>query len=369
MAFLSGYTLRKEITIDNAFVDSDLSDFTIIVRFTDDADIGAAIDSNGYNIRFTAADGTTELKYERMAFDNGGSTATGIFFVKVPTVATAADTTIYIYYKSASPSDGQDAANAWNSNFIGVYHLQQDPSGSAPQMTDSTTNARHGTSAGTMTSGDLVAGHAGMSCLDFDGTNDEIAVAGFPFIAPPLTVEALVNPTSDNTDEYQHIVSRGGVFVNDTNYTLAGRRLATSEIRRLTGYWRNGSTLYGNESSDSAVTVGSWGHVANVVDGSYNQTLYYNATSVGTDGSNAIPTDGSQALRIGNASDSNQPYTGKIQEVRISNVARSAAWLKFTYRNLFESDNELTFGAEEEDAGGGGFQAAWARSSNILIGV
>jgi len=109
--FLSGYTHRKLITIDNTNVISTLLNFPLLVEFNSDAQIGANIDSGGLNIRFTASDGQTLLNYERQSFSVSSSNATGVFWVKVPSISPngSAPTTIYVYYKSASPTDGSKA--------------------------------------------------------------------------------------------------------------------------------------------------------------------------------------------------------------------------------------------------------------------
>jgi hypothetical protein len=51
-----------------------------------------------------------------------------------------------------------------------------------------------------------------------------------------------------------------------------------------------------------------------------------------------------------NGNDSND-FQGYIDEVRISSTARTAAWLKFTYYNINEADQELTWGDEEAASG------------------
>src|SRR3972149_6042286 len=71
-------------------------------------------------------------------------------------------------------SDGQTPTAVWSNGYAGVWHLREDPSGTAPQIKDSTSNANHGTSAGSMTSGDQVAGKVDGS-LDFDGVDDLVS--------------------------------------------------------------------------------------------------------------------------------------------------------------------------------------------------
>ena len=38
---------------------------------------------------------------------------------------------------------------------------------------------------------------------------------------------------------------------------------------------------------------------------------------------------------------------GKMDEVRVSNTERTAAWAGFEYHNMYESDNELTWDSQE----------------------
>ena len=51
---------------------ADLVDFPVKVPIVADADIGAECLATGYDLRFTAADGTTLLPYERESWAGGG---------------------------------------------------------------------------------------------------------------------------------------------------------------------------------------------------------------------------------------------------------------------------------------------------------
>ncbi|MHA1290653.1 MAG: DUF2341 domain-containing protein, partial [Candidatus Thorarchaeota archaeon] len=101
-SWLTGWSYRKKITIDNTNIDSDLSDFPLLVKISSDSDIGDEARSDGYDIRFTSDDGSTLLSYERESWSGGGgSPATAIFWVKVPTISSSSPTDIYIYYGKA----------------------------------------------------------------------------------------------------------------------------------------------------------------------------------------------------------------------------------------------------------------------------
>ncbi|MDD4628373.1 MAG: DUF2341 domain-containing protein [Candidatus Peribacteraceae bacterium] len=119
---LEGYSYRKEITISHTNVDGTLTDFPLLVKIAADTGIGAHARSDGHDLRFTSATGTL-LAYERESFESGSGSGSGIFWVKVPTISSSADTTIYLYYGKSDATDGQDRENAWDSDFRGVWHM------------------------------------------------------------------------------------------------------------------------------------------------------------------------------------------------------------------------------------------------------
>jgi hypothetical protein len=96
-AWLSGWSYRKQITIDQTRVDSDLINFPVYI-FLDPARSGSGLASkirdDGYDIRFTSSDGTTVLSYERESYFETSGHSMGHFWVKVPVVSGIADTVI-----------------------------------------------------------------------------------------------------------------------------------------------------------------------------------------------------------------------------------------------------------------------------------
>lgn len=167
---------RKKVTIDNTKVSADLTDYLLMV---DLADMGSNFHSNaksdGSDIRVTKSDGTTELAYYISQIDT--TAETGIMWVRYNgTLSSTVDTDIYIYYANASANAYAVGATYGRNNTFQDYEafwdFEQDPSGSAPQLTDLTGNGNDGTTAGGMTSGDEVAGKVG-NAWDFDGINDQ----------------------------------------------------------------------------------------------------------------------------------------------------------------------------------------------------
>ena len=148
MAFLTGWDFRKEITVQDTNIDGALTDFPVCVKLNADEDIGDEARADGYDIRFTQSDGETLLKYEREAWTGGnGDDATAVFWVK-SNLASSGGATIYIYYGKADASDGEDANNVWDANYLAVWHLKESGDGTGDEFVDSSGTGNHGTGGG-----------------------------------------------------------------------------------------------------------------------------------------------------------------------------------------------------------------------------
>lgn len=113
---------------------------------------------------------------------------------------------------AASATYGSDAAYA--SDVAAWWTFNGDPSGSAPQLVDRTSNSNDGTTSGSMTSGDLVDGQVGKA-WDFDGTDDVATVpsdVSLPDGADERHWRAWFYLDGSNADD--RIMSQGGSSTN-----------------------------------------------------------------------------------------------------------------------------------------------------------
>jgi hypothetical protein len=118
----SSWSYRKELVFNNIDSTTNLTDFAVMVKLTTSNFNFSQAQSAGQDIRFTDSDGTTLLDYEIEAYDSANSTAT--IWVKVPQIdATSTTDSIFVYWGNGSATDAQSADNTWNSNYKGVYHL------------------------------------------------------------------------------------------------------------------------------------------------------------------------------------------------------------------------------------------------------
>lgn len=357
MAWLDDWSKRIKITIDKDQVDGDLENFPSPIYLSASSgqsndDVSAIFDeltsdANRKKIAVTDADGTTELYVEIERWVDADEEAW--LHVKVPSISASVDGTLYIYYDSSKADNttyvgdvGSTPGQAvWDSNFKAVYHLGEAPTGGSGCVKDSTSNGNDGTPGGSMIAGDLVDGKFGKG-LDFDGSDDEVDLGQDTFTDAQGTIEACVKfvnlsqhqtffAASDNTDLANYmkpeIINTGYFrFQHEATNYVTGNTLLSAGTFYYTAVISNGSawTLYVNDILQS-LTVGG-----------FNNGNWFSD----------LPT-GDHDIWIGRweRSTSSRSFNGVIDEVRVSSIARTAAWLKATYEGLW--DDLLVFGTQE----------------------
>ncbi|MFW9866561.1 MAG: DUF2341 domain-containing protein, partial [Candidatus Thorarchaeota archaeon] len=315
----------KKITIDGAKVEGTLTNFPMLVSFTD-SDLINKTQPDGGDIYFTKANQITKLAHEIEYFNS--TTGELIAWIKIPTLSGSKDTIIYMYYGNQFCPNHQNPKVVWDSSYQGVYHLQE-TSGS---HYDSTTYDRDGTNYGSTQD---VAGKIGKA-NSFDGTDDYIDITGWKGIggSTKRTITAWIKSSFTDT---QGIVGWG----SSVNAGLRWRFLIDGN---------NNDALrtdvhMGMEYANTDVTTGSWVYVACVLDGNKIEDVihYVNGADDGTAEytSQTVNTDiTTNTVKIGAQHTGTLNFNGYIDEVRISNVARSGGWINTSYQN---QNNPSTF--------------------------
>jgi hypothetical protein len=173
MAFPTGWGRKVSIVIQSSEVEANQTNFAhflnpdnLPTEIMDSDSANAALEGGGDIRASLDSAGINRLAVEVVAFERGpgGVGAKVEIHVKVPTVSASSNTTYYLWYKKAGESQPAidstyGAENVWNANYLGVWHMQQDPTGGAPQFLDSTSNDNDGTaesSDGSWVAGDVV---------------------------------------------------------------------------------------------------------------------------------------------------------------------------------------------------------------------
>ena len=321
------------------YANSDLNDVPVLVKLTDPANplFGHTWSAQGHDIVFTAADGITRLDHEVELFRKAPGSEELSAWVKTP-VASAEDTLIYMYYGARSSGE-PSSVDTWDDHFVAVHHLNQDPSGPAPQMRDSTWRGNHGTTVGAMTAMQQVPGKVG-GALDFDGANDYVSLGNDPSLYPSeITLEAWVK--SDVFGSWNGIVTNKKGASDGINLQIGNTQQIASLVGDGTGY------TYVRTSWSPPPETGEWYYIVATHDGTLAR-LYVDGELEATS-TRALAYDPSRPLTlIGEfySTASGLRFDGLIDEVRISNVARSADWILANYRLINDSGTYLTFGPE-----------------------
>jgi len=333
----AAYSQRKQITIDHTRVggSASLSNFPVLVRIQNDADLrtiangGQVVSSAGDDIIFTGSDGVTQLDHELESYD--GATGTLFAWVRVPTLSPSSDTVFYMDFGNSSVAGPtEDPGNVWDSNYVGVWHLVENQSGTGTTdlYKDSTSYSNHGDDyvSATGKTGKIASGQ------QFDGSNDYAGMGNVLNYGKndPMTYSAWIKTS-------------GGSF------QIAGKAYHTGtyygvwfflEDSSLSFWLYDSAGNYKYRMSTKTFTDNQWHHVAATYDGSNSVngiTLYGDGSQLNISWSrnDSLGTvKNSYPFNIGAANNgAGYRFNGYIDEVRLSNTRRSPAWIETEFNN------------------------------------
>ncbi len=327
----SSWLYREKFTFDNSASTDNLTNFPVLITVNSTRINYAHTQDAGQDIRFVEPASGVSLSYEIEKWDETGNS---YIWVNVPQVDAGSNTDyIWMYYGNPAASDAQNVNGTWNSNYTMVQHLKDTTTST---VSDSTVNAYTGTKTAANqpieATGKIYKGQS------FDGSNDLIATAAtLDVTSSGYTIEAWIN-TSDNTIAYQDIVSKAlSASDLDGDYQF---RLDNDD---LSFYYRK-TAAYKLASYANVISNNAWYHCAITVSTTGLMTVYVNGVAGSVTDTTGLATN-AHVVRIGMVSGTAGPFKGLIDEVRISNAARSISWIRASYLN--EVDTFVTYGSEE----------------------
>ena len=386
-SFLYYFAYRKSITVRAGQVTGTLTNFPMLVSITDPnlrtAANGGHIASynagtnDPQDLIFEALDdatcggaGTAPCKLDHEIEAYVPTTGQLVAWVRVPSITNG--TVIYMYYGNGCSASTQNASGVWDANYRGVWHLSQNPAGTAPQMRDSTANAYNGTAVGSFVAGDQQAAVINGG-LNFDRiNNDEIQIAATNLGATSVTVSAWIRVKSFTETTFSAASGNLGAVVFST-------RDADCDVSpTLVVSPANGGagTQYGlvfcNDSCGiaqgakgaTAIALNTWyyavGTFSRTGTGQYagNWNVYQNGTLNGGPNNfnfagNATGNFTGASWRLANNPQWPTPgvQTSNVilDEVHVSNIVRSAGWISTEYCNQNAPATFYTVGAEQNN--------------------
>ncbi len=332
---------RKAIAIDPAHVDAPLVSFPVLVHLTD-TDLRDHAGSSGNDLHFATESGGQPLNHELESYD--GATGELVAWVGVDLVSDTTPTVIYLYYGDSGCGQSVDPLAVWDSDHHGVWHLAE--LSTAPRL-DSTTHGAHATTA-SYDGDEATQGHID-GADHLDGIDDHLLLPesvtnglwDFTLCFWIKTTESRTNATgwqnptligniSNNWDSGDFgILTEGGII------GLRSGLCSTSDERNM-------STI--------AINDDQWHHVCAVCQGAtislWVDSLY--AAEVCAGGRAMLPPGFWVSGHSGESTATRGDYhQGVFDELRISGVARSAAWRNASYTNQLAPSSFYVLSPEE----------------------
>lgn len=333
------FSYRRSITVNASQVSSGPhTDFPMLIAGTYSylavtGSGGNVQDAQGDDIQFFSNSdcATGKLPWQRESYNS--TTGAIVFWVKVSSIDTAS--VIYMCYGDATEtSDESNPTGVWNSAYLRVWHMGD---GSTPAATDSTSNAGDGTLVNTPTA---TAGKV-HGAVSFANASDEYATVSNTINPTAITIEAWINATSFPN-------AYNGIFTRGNNTSGNGAKLFVKSTGALAGYF-NATTSRSVDPASTTLSTSTWYHVAATYDSSVGLVIYVNGASDGTQTADGSLVTTAIEARIADDSDPvpTRTFNGAIDEMRISNVVRSAGWLLTSYRTANDPASFYAVGSEE----------------------
>ena len=357
----ASWLYRKQITIDYTKVGSTgapHANYPVLISLTSDAGLSANALANGYDILFTSSNGTTKLDYERQSYSSG----TLVAWVEIPSLSATANTIIYMYYGNSGASDQQNITGAWNSNFSGIWHLEE----TSGTFYDATSNNQDGTDYVTATGKTGKIGSGQQISL---GTSDYIDLGTSNILRPET------GDFSASVWMNMNVVSWWGAFAGDRNGTSIGFGEGWVMAHDADGKYlvileaSNGFAKYYTSTGD--YDNGAWRHLAFTWNAT-SQTL-----SMFVDGSAITPTKSvdqsigdvspTTNINLGRQPNNTNKMTGYLEEVRIARTTHADGWVLTDYNNQNSPSTFYSLGSQVTNVkswDAGASTANWGDAAN-----
>jgi RHS repeat-associated protein len=363
------YSYVRAITIDHRKVpNTDQVNFPFLFSATDPtlasvANGGHVASSNGDDILFSSdTAGINRLDYEIQEYNPASGQI--LAWVRIPTLTHGSDTVIYMFYGNSSISaPQQNPGGVWDSDFQSVYHLNNAGSGVA---VDSTAYGNSVPAHGlTSTQGEFDAASG------FSGTQSYIELPSADFVSFPANGQVSSSFSASfgvwfkSSSEGVILDQIGGEAQpgNGPLYAyIPAMYLDSSGSVRGSFFSLNGSN---NSPAPQLATQAGYNdnrwHIAALTYGNGAETMYVDGQTVGSD-QNAVqigyyPSYGyfvGTGYDLGWANVSATTgwdyFKGALEEVEVSNVARTADWMQAEY---FNQSSPSTFFALSQEVSGG----------------
>jgi parallel beta-helix repeat protein len=324
----------RNITIINAGA-SALTNFPAFINITNTTDMA----SNYFDLRFYNAscnNGGTLLPYEIENYTASNAT------VWVGVNLSVGNTIISVYFKNTSGvSSGQNPTAVWDSNFMGVWHMNN------VNPKDSTSNGNNGTGTGDteISNGEIDGeiGFAGGNASYINCSNSSTLHSG-----SQLTIEAWTN-SSATLATNPKILAKGFTANSGVFYEYALSLVSSGGERYDFQLTTNGTGTAALTQLYSVTTesANAWHQIVGTYNGSLI-AIYVDGKLDNSTALNGTISNYGMPLIIGSYGNNlTASWNGTLDEVRVSSTARSAQWINQSYQMELNNSKWVKFGSEQ----------------------
>ncbi len=282
---------------------------------------------DGSDLRFFAADEKTPLPYQIEKFDALNELA--LIWVQAPKLSAGKSEAIWMEYGNPNATSAQDAKAVYDANTVAVYHFEtagppKDQTGNANNAASSTAEYRPASIIG-----------AGVG---FNGTQKIVipTSASLKFSDTGFTFSAWIKITAAQHDAVLLARQDGA----------DGLSLRIDQTRAYVRVARAGKLQETAHSSELA--LGAWHHLA--VTGGSRIVVYVDGRETATLEA-PMPTLAGEIIVGASAAGANF-FSGELDELQLSNIARSADWIKAAAKGQ-GPDAKLVLPGEESQSSSG----------------
>lgn len=334
---------RIEGTIDAAYVDEEIPVVPVWVPSSATAWF-SAVDTNGDDIRVFNEDDTVELDYYIVDLDTAAPHC--MLLVNVaPIIDTVTDAPFRVYAGNALASAASSGSAVFTGTGYAGYWM--------PGMSDDdlTGNGFGLTGVNWSRSTDVAASDwPGLDAATFNGTDQRFTVGSAAVSDWPVSLRALVYPTSDSTTTVVLSVSDSGSN-SSTIYVNAGGTISGDPQRTVVS---GASGSVANASTSSGYTTNTWHDFAGSRNANTGNTLAY--IDGGNQGSSSatVTAPAFDSMSIGGVTRTSSAllFPGNVAQADVSSVVRSANFNATNHKAWFTA-GFITWGSVETAPSGG----------------
>lgn len=352
------WDFRKRIDVDldeGSRLSVGLADTTVLVRLhAGNFNYFLDTEASGADLRFVAADDQTPLEFHIERYD--GISGIASIWVRVPRIDPTEDAPhFWMYYGNPEAESASNPAASFDVNYTAVYHFTE----SSGLPADATAFAHNAVRSSAL------AGQSGLvdAAIQFEGAAS-MELPATPALSLDAergaTVQFWLRPEGRGEDGSRIVTqqdSSGGfaLGLDDLTLTLMAATAAEGSEAPALGI-----------AADRELTLNRWHHVVLTVG--RQARLWIDGEVVAT--SDTVPDSINGSIVFGAVPGAGS-FRGSIDELRISNVVRSDAWIRFEQELQSVDSNTVLAGEDEsrDSAGGIGqyFELLWALLGAVRV--